>query len=499
LREGNKIWYNKNINANTGGVIMLSKKHEDKSKDLQVLCLDDLVPPDHILRKIAKAIDFSFIYDLVKDKYCEDNGRPSVDPVVLIKIIMLQYMFGIRSMRQTIKEIEVNMAYRWFIGYDFFEKIPHFSTFGKNYVRRFKDTSIFEDIFMTVIKRATACGFVDENAVFIDSTHVKASANKHKYIKAKARIAARGYQKQLDIEIDADREAHGKDPLPEKDEEPEEREIKQSTTDPESGQFVKSEKERCFAHSVHTACDKNGFILDCMVTPGNVNDGKAFFDFYDGLTAKYPNINSVVMDAGYKTAAICKWVMKDGRTPVLPYKCPMTKEGYFKKYEYAYDEYYDCYVCPANQVLSYKTTNREGYRQYESNPASCANCPLKKQCLTASTGKKMITRHVWEAYYEEAEHIRHTDFGKELYRKRSETIERVFADAKEKHAMRYTHLRGNKKLRMVALLTYSCMNLKKLAMWLERGKFSFIISLFSCLFDKHINDIHYIDRKTTLA
>ena len=462
---------------------MLHKKEEDKSQYLQVLCMDQLVPKDHMLRRISKAINFSFIYELVEDKYCEDNGRPSVDPVVLIKIVMLQYMFGIRSMRQTIKEIEVNMAYRWFIGYDFFEKIPHFSTFGKNYERRFKDSHLFEDIFMKVIEKATESGYVDENAVFIDSTHVKASANKHKYVKARARMAARGYQKQLDTEINVDREEHGKEPLPEKEEESEEREIKQSTTDPESGMFVKSEKERCFAHSVHTACDKNGFVLDCMVTPGNVNDGKAFFDLYDGLTAKYPEINTVVMDAGYKTAAICKWIMKDGRIPVLPYKCPMTKEGYFKKYEYAYDEYYDCYVCPANHVLSYKTTNREGYRQYESSPTACANCPLRGQCLTSSTGKKMITRHIWESYYEEAEHIRHTDYGKELYRKRSETIERVFADAKEKHFMRYTHLRGNRKLTMVALLTYSCMNLKKLAMWLDKEASCFFSLRLLKIFD----------------
>lgn len=447
---------------------MLSKKEESKSKEIQILCLDDIVPEDHIVRRIAKAIDFSFIYDLVKDKYSEDIGRPSVDPVVLVKLVLLQYMFGIRSMRQTVKEVQVNMAYRWFLGYGFFEKIPHFSTFGKNYTRRFKDNKIFEDIFMRIIEKATELGYVDENAVFIDSTHIKASANKHKFVKARARMAARSYQRQLDKEVNEDREAHGKEPFAEEEEEPEEREVKQSTTDPESGLFVKGEKERCFAHSVHTACDKSGFVLDCVVTPGNVNDGKAFFDLYDSVTKKHPNIQAVVMDAGYKTTAICRQVLTDGRKPVLPYKSPMTKEGYFKKYEYAYDEYYDCYVCPANQVLAYKTTNREGYRQYESNSAICANCPLRGQCLTSSSGKKMICRNIWESYYEEAEHIRHTDWGKALYRKRSETIERVFADAKDKHNMRYTHLRGNQRMKMVALLTFSCMNLKKLAMWMER-------------------------------
>ncbi|MCY9720651.1 transposase, partial [Paenibacillus larvae] len=109
--------------------------------------MDELVPIDHLVRKIEYAIDFSFIYDMVRDVYCEDNGRPSIDPVVLFKIALIQCLFGIRSMRQTIKEIETNVAYRWFIGYDFSQPIPHFSTLGKNYVRRFRDTGLFEGIF----------------------------------------------------------------------------------------------------------------------------------------------------------------------------------------------------------------------------------------------------------------------------------------------------------------------------------------------------------------
>ena len=109
---------------------MLSRNQSESRKQINMVCTEDLVPENHILRDIDKAIDFSFIYDEVKDLYCEDNGRPSIDPVVLFKIVMIQYTFGIRSMRQTIKEFEVNLAYRWFLGYDMLEKIPHFTTFG---------------------------------------------------------------------------------------------------------------------------------------------------------------------------------------------------------------------------------------------------------------------------------------------------------------------------------------------------------------------------------
>ena len=108
-----------------------------------MISIEDLVPQNHILRDIDRAIKLDFIYDEVANLYSADAVRPSVDPIVLFKIALLQYTFGIRSMRQTIREIEVNMACCWYLGYGMTESIPHFSTFGKNYVRRFAESDIF--------------------------------------------------------------------------------------------------------------------------------------------------------------------------------------------------------------------------------------------------------------------------------------------------------------------------------------------------------------------
>ena len=116
---------------------------------MMMFSMDSMVPQDHMLRLIDKAINWNFIiYDLVEDKYCQNNGRPSMDPVMLIKIPFIQYLYGIKSMRQTIREIEVNVAYRWFLfGLDMLDPVPHFSTFGKNYSRRFKDTDLLNRYF----------------------------------------------------------------------------------------------------------------------------------------------------------------------------------------------------------------------------------------------------------------------------------------------------------------------------------------------------------------
>ena len=125
----------------------------------QIVSIDQLVPQDHLLRKIDETIDFSFIYDLVEEKYSPDKGRPSIDPVTLVKMPVIQYLFGIPSMRRTVEEIEVNVAYRWFLGLDFYDQVPHFSTFGKNYKRRFEGTDLFEQIFSKILLQCSRRGY----------------------------------------------------------------------------------------------------------------------------------------------------------------------------------------------------------------------------------------------------------------------------------------------------------------------------------------------------
>jgi IS5 family transposase len=371
-------------------------------------------------------------------------------------------------MRQTIREIETNVAYRWFIGYDFTQPIPHFSTFGKNYIRRFRDTHLFESIFQRILEEAVRHGFVDPDVLFVDSTHVKASANKHKAIQTVVKEQSRKYQEQLDEEINQDRMAHGKKPF-EKKHEPAVKEVKTSTTDPECGLFVKSEKERVFAYSFHTACDRNGFVLGALVTPANVHDSQVFEEVLNEVTKTFGSPRAVVVDAGYKTPYISKLLLDANIRPVMPYTRPHTKDGFLSKHEYVYDEYYDCYICPQNQLLTYETTTREGYRVYRSNPETCRNCPLLLQCTKSRDFTKRIRRHIWADYIEEVNHLRHTEENKQLYALRKETIERVFADAKEKHGMRWTTLRGLEKVTMQAMLTFASMNLKKLATWLWKS------------------------------
>ena len=469
----------------------MTNHHNRKNDGFILYSIEELVPQDHLVRKLERAVDWTFIYPLAEDSYSR-NGRPGIDPVILYKMVFLNFLFGNNSMRKTCKEIQVNLAYRWFLGLSMEDPVPDYSTWSQNYIRRYGNSEVFDQIFQRILKEAMDHGFLNPESVFGDSTHQKASANKRKAQEKEVEILRKRYDDALLQEINQSREEHGQKKIGSVartelnyDEETGElleqkktRKIQVSTTDPESGIFHKGEKEKCFAYSQQCFCDPHGYVLAVSTVPGNVSDSQSFFEAYDQLK-KYRGIRNVVLDSGYNTPAICREIVEDGKKPYLPYKRPMTKEGYLRKQEFVYDEKYDYYLCPNDQELSYSTTNREGYKEYKSDPALCRNCPFRKRCTQSASHQKVITRHVWEEYKESAEEIRGQLGFRDIYGQRKETIERVFADCKEKHGLRYTRLRGLKKNHHQALIIFACHNLEKLAVWKDRWKDNTSFSPFS--------------------
>ena len=470
---------------------------------IEMVDTESLVPPGHLLRQVDAAVDFEKLYKIVEPLYSEEEGRRSIDPVVLFKIVLLQHLDGNTSLRGTLRRAQTDVAYRWFLRYTLSEELPHFSTVSYNFRHRFTSETI-EAVFRWILEEAGSAGALTPAAVFIDGTHIKASANLKKKMKQEVPAAAKRYQEELLAEVNADREAHGKKPLDDEDEPPKAGGKKQdntskkkqarrkkaakkqktatvSTTDPECGMFHKGEHKRCFAYEAHTACDKNGYVLEAVVTPGNVHDSVAFDDVYDKLIQSFPEVETVVADAAYKTPHICKKVFRDGRVLSTAYKRPMTMKGGHPWWSYVYDEYYDCVICPEYHILSYRTTNRDGYREYRSDPEICAQCPSRHLCTRSKNCVKTVQRHIWKDYEELADDARYTPEYKDLYAKRKETIERVFADAKEKHAMRYTHYRGLAQVSNWVRLKFAAMNLKKLARWKAKRLSTLYFLLFAAL------------------
>ena len=412
-------------------------------------------------------MDYDWLYERLDPYYNHDVGRPGTDPVVLIKMVLIQHLYGIPSLRQTHQRIQDTVSYRWFLGYGLLDNIPHFATVSYAFCKRFPP-ELAEEIFEHILNKAINNKMIDPSVVFIDGTHIKASANKKKYQKEQVKKAAKIYEEQLREEVNAEREALGKKRIEDDDDDDPDGETAEktvSTTDPDSGMFVKGDHERQFAYEAHTACDKHGMVLDVEITAGNIHDSVAWDSVYDKVTERFQNAKFIVMDAGYKTPWIAKKTLDDSRIPILPYTRKGYKEGQFRPWEYEYDVETDSFTCPRGEKLRHTTTTKEGKRIYRSTPAICRNCPCREQCGANEKGQKVLQTHIWQEYLDIVEALRKTERGKELYAKRKETIERVFADAKEKHAMRYTQHRGLARVSSWVRLKFAAMNLKKIAKW----------------------------------
>lgn len=446
------------------------KKPTPQQTELEMVTITSLVPSDHLLRKIDAALDFSFIRDRVAHLYCADNGRPALDPVVLFKMLFIGYLFGVRSERQLMREIQVNVAYRWFLGLRLTDKVADASTLSQNRRRRFADSGIYQDIFDEIVVRAIKAGLVDGTVLYTDSTHLKANANKNKYDLALVAKSRADYLEALDEAVDADRAAHGKAPLKAKERAPEVKETKVSRTDPDSGYMVRDGKPKGFFYLDHRSVDrKHAIITDSFVTPGNVHDSIPYLGRLDRQRQRFGlDVRAVGLDAGYATAGICQGLQDRQIEGVIGYCRPTHRDGFLRKRDFAYDRELDGYRCPNGQLLAYATTDRDGYRHYKSDPAQCRTCPLLASCTASANTTKVVTRHVWQDAKDHVDANRLTAWGKALYARRKETVERSFADAKQLHGHRYARMRGLDRVKEQCLLAAACQNIKKIALILAR-------------------------------
>jgi transposase len=447
---------------------MLKSKDSSQS-EYEFVSIDELVPENHLLRLIDKYIDFSFIIERARPYYSEDNGRPT-DPLILFKMMFIGYLYGIRSERQLEQEIKMNVAYRWFLGLKFRDPVPHHSTISWNRKHRFNDTNIFQDIFDDIVLLAMNHKMVGGRALFTDSTHLKANANKHKFTKEEVEVETREYFEELNRAIEEDRISHGKKPFKEKEEVVETKEIRKSTTDPDCGFMSRENKQEMFCYLDHRTTDmKYNIITDVYVTPGNVHDSVPYLSRLDRQIERFKfNVEAVALDSGYLTNPICKGLSERNIFGVIAHRRYHPTKGLFPKWKFTYDQDNDQYICPNGQKLSYRTTTREGYREYKSDPKQCKECPLLSECTRSKNKTKVVTRHVWEEHKEKIRLNRLSKSGKMLYKFRKEKVERSFADSKELHGLRYCRLRGLQGASEQVLLTAACQNMKKIATHLAK-------------------------------
>jgi transposase len=456
------------------GIMLKTKEPEDKL--YYCLNIDALVPEDHLLKYIDKNIQFDFIRSRVKHLYSH-TGRPSVDPVVLFKMLLIGYLYDIKSERQLEQDIRVNLAYRWFIKYDIDESIPDHSTISQTRRRKFLESKIFQEIFDEIVRQCIAKGFIKGETILTDSTHIKANAS-YESLK-EISITPVEFIKRLDENLDENIDKNNNtDEMG--DNKTEERNIRYSNdthiscSDPDSKLMNRKGKPKGLHYLEHRSIDMSGYITDVHVTPGNLQDSEVYIDRLNRQFWAFKfSIRNVVADKGYGTAEIYKILTDEKINAYIPQRHKdKVREGMFTRKDFIYDSENDNFKCPAGHELERRSAKvrDDGDYVYAGSRSFCNNfCSKRKQCTT--TGDKLtkqIRRHQFQDYIDiQLEKKNSIDWNKML-RKRKTIMEGSFANAKNNHGLRRAKMRGLKKVQEQSHMTAIAQNIKKMVKDMRR-------------------------------
>ena len=205
-------------------------------------------------------------------------------------------------------------------------------------------------------------------------------------------------------------------------------------------------------------------MVNVRITPANVNDVEPVAEILKDIEkrlGKQPKYMG--LDAGYRSAPVCHQLVQAGIQPVVGYRRHTHKGDYFGKYRFTYDPIQNVSLCPQGHELTWRTTNREGYREYWSESRTCRDCPRRAKCFSDKSSRRQVTRHVWQDALEQADAFGKTSSGKRIYAWRKETMERSFAEAKELHGLRYARMLGIRNMYEQSFLTAAVQNMKRIA------------------------------------
>jgi transposase len=428
--------------------------------------LDAHVPRTHLVRRIAEAVDFGFVRGLAQPFYSH-TGQPSVDPVVLFKLTLLGYLYGVVSERRLCEEASLNLAWRWFLGYELEDAVPDHSVLTK--ARRRFGVKVYEQFFAQVVKLCEARGLIQGKTLFLDSTLIAANASRES-VRARPLVtelgSARAYVHQVwhtnpgepaDDEDGVRRTRPGRGVA--------NRNLV-SRTDPEAQMVSRLGRPGQLAHKAHLTVDggRARVVTAVEVRAATEGDGQATAALLDRHHQAVGRPTSeLVADSGYTTDATQEACAERGVQAVLAPIQRSGRRGTFLGTDFHYVAERDHYLCPAGQMLRprfhYLRTTR-----YAAAAGTCAVCPLKAQC---APGKKErhITRRWNQGLWDQSTAFACSRQGRALLRRRGAVVEPRIGDLKTKHGLARAQFRGRQNLQIQALLTAAALNLKALARW----------------------------------
>lgn len=444
------------------------------------LSLDRLVPQDHLLRRIAAAIDFSFVRPLCRPYYSH-TGQPSVDPVVIFKMLLLGYLYGIPSERRLAQEVSLHLGYRWFLGYDFDVPTPDHSVLSKARARF--GGGVFEEFFRQSIELCRQAGLLEEGPVYADSTLIQAGASmdslRRREDLLQPPLSVTEYLQRLDQEAEADQKSESlAEALPPESGPSEEdsppagssrplrpNEELVSRTDPEATLVDRPNFGRHLAYKAHVAVGgRQGQVITAAVaTTGATADEHLLAEvLWQHRRLSRLGVPEVVADAKYGTTDNFLYLGQLG----IPTYVPITRFGNMRKDIWGREHFTwlpeeDAYVCPASQKLRRYANVRGTHRvQYRAPKGSCAACPFRAQC--APSGRERTIHRSWaQEFVEAAQERLASPLGKQRMVERKIYVEGAFGLAKELHGLRRTRFKGRHRVQIQVWLTAAAMNIKK--------------------------------------
>ncbi len=432
--------------------------------------LDAAVPLDHILRKIAACIDFSFVHGLTR-RYYSHTGKPSVDPVVLFKLSLLGYLFNITSERRLCQEAALNLGWRWFLGYELDEPIPDHSVLSK--ARRRFGPMVYERFFRRVVELCEVRGLVEGDVLFLDATLIEANASKQTLrsralIKQRLRRPKHFVAELWAVNPDPEQTESASPTAKPRPDRGVRNQLSVSPTDPDAEIVARRGKPATLAHKVQLTVDggKARIITAIETRPGSEHDSQVVGRMLDrhGGAVRRP-VRELVADSGYASEAAYLDCVVRGVTPTLAWRALNNRHGGFDRDRFTYLAERDVFVCPAGHEMRHSSENQR-FRQsvYRTVKGTCHRCPLKAQC-SPGRAERSVTRR-WEAgLWERVELHLQTRHARRQLRRRRTIVEPIIADGKDKHGLRRAQFRGRGNMHIQAVLTASVLNIKQLVRW----------------------------------
>ncbi len=448
---------------NAGGLLIMMGQHDRSEALFYYFRLEDQVPETHLLRLIEKHINFAFVREKLKDSYSE-TGRPSIDPELLLRILLIGYLYGITSERKLVEELRMHLAWRWFTGLGFDEEIPHHSTFSKNRHGRFQESKLFEQLFERIVKQCVEVGLVRGKELSVDGSFVEANAAKESRIpRAQLAEAALVNHTVRQFLVELEQQNPVEEPVHEQD--------RVSTTDPDSTYATKGgTPARLGYYDNYLVDNASCVIVGVQATAARMSqetvaaqDMLTRFAEWQGRAPQ-----SVAADTTYGNGEFLQWLADRNITPYMRTRDSIHRKRspFFGPDRFTYEPEQDRYICPAGQPLNYggQSHHNRSYT-YIGTRKRCGACSLRPQCTSAAFRCLVIHQH--EPARQRARELVDTPEFAQAQRQRKK-VEALFAELKNQIGVRRLRLRRLKFVREQFLLAAAAQNIKRLVRFLHQ-------------------------------